>query len=166
MSNYFEDVPLGTTVELGQTTFTRDDILGFASKWDPQPFHLDEEAAKKSLFGGLCASGWHTAAMWLRHNIDHRNRINSQITYRGGKLAKWGPSPGFEKIRWLKPVFVGDTIRYTQRVKEKIESKSRPTLGLVVADNEGHNQNGELVFSVVSKIFVERRNPGPPVKKD
>lgn len=166
MSNYFEDVPLGMTVELGQTTFTREDIVAFAGKWDPQPFHLDEEAAKQSLFGGLCASGWHTAAMWLRHNIDHRNRINSQITYRGGKLAKWGPSPGFEKIRWLKPVLVGDTIRYTQRVKEKVESKSRPTLGLVVADNEGHNQNGELVFAVVSKIFVERRNPGPPVKKD
>ncbi len=160
MSNYFEDVPVGVTVELGQTVFHREDILAFAGKFDPQPFHLDEEAAKKSLFGGLCASGWHTAAMWLRHNIDHRNRINSQIVYRGGKLAKWGPSPGFEKIRWLKPVFVGDTIRYTQRVRDKIESKSRPTLGLVVADNEGYNQHGELVFSVVSKIFVERRNPG------
>ena len=164
MSNYFEDVPLGATVELGQTTFDREMILAFAEKWDPQPFHLDEEAAKKSLFGGLCASGWHTAAMWLRHNIDHRNRINDQIRYRGGTLAKWGPSPGFEKIRWLKPVFVGDTIRYSQRVKEKIESKSRPTLGLVVADNEGHNQNGEMVFSVISKIFVERRVPGPSAK--
>lgn len=163
MSNYFEDVAVGVTVELGQTTFDREMILAFARKFDPQPFHLDEEAAKKSLFGGLCASGWHTASMWLRHNIDHRNRINGQIIYRGDRLAKWGPSPGFEKIRWLKPVFVGDTIRYTQRVKEKIESKSRPTLGLVVADNEGHNQNGELVFSVISKIFVERRVPGPKV---
>ena len=121
MSNYFEDVAVGVTVELGQTVFTREDILAFARKFDPQPFHLDDEAARKSLFGALCASGWHTAAMWLRHNIDHRKRITDQIVYRGDKPARWGPSPGFEKIRWLKPVFVGDTIRYTQRVREKIE---------------------------------------------
>lgn len=162
MSNYFEDLEVGTWVEVGQTTFKREDIVNFARQYDPQPFHLDEAAAEASLFKGLCASGWHTAAVWLRHTIDHRRRMSDMVAFRGERPAKWGPSPGFEKLKWLKPVMVGDTIRYTTRYTEKIPSKSRPTLGLVVAENEGHNQKGELVFSVVTKVFVERREPGPP----
>ena len=79
------------------------------------------------------------------------------MRYRGERPAKYGPSPGFEKLRWLKPVFVDDTVRYTTRIIEKRDSKSRPQVGLVLFQNEGYNQHGELVFSLVSKMFVERR---------
>lgn len=160
MSTYFEDYVVGHRVEVGQTTFTREDIIAFASRFDPQPFHLDEEAAKSSIFGGLCASGWHTASVWLRHVLDHRKRINDLAQFRGERIARNGPSPGFEKLRWLKPVLAGDTIRYVTCVKEKVESRSKPAVGLVISENEGWNQHGELVFSVIGKVFVERRSPG------
>jgi len=159
MSNYFEDLASGTTVELGSHTFTREEIFDFARRYDPQPFHLDEMAAKESLFGALCASGWHTAAIWLRLVLDYRKREADLMAYRGERPARYGPSPGFEQLRWVKPVFVGDTIRFATRIKDKIESKSRPGVGLVVSENEGFNQHGEMVFSVIGKVFVERREP-------
>lgn len=159
MSTYFEDLQIGSRVDLGSHTFSREEIVDFARKYDPQPFHLDEEAARHSLFDALCASGWHTSAVWLRHLIDHRNREAELMRFRGERPARYGPSPGFEQLRWLKPVFVGDTLTFTTRVKEKVDSRSRPNTGLVFSDNEGVNQNGELVFSVVSKVFVERRQP-------
>lgn len=158
MSNYFEDLQIGSSVDLGSHMFSREEIVDFARKYDPQPFHLDEAAARQSLFGGLCASGWHTAAVWLRHLVDHRRREAELIRFRGEQPARYGPSPGFENLRWLKPVFVGDTLTFATRVREKVDSRSRPELGLVLFDNEGVNQNGELVFSVVSKVFVERRH--------
>lgn len=159
MSGYFEDLEIGATVNLGSYTFTREAIIDFARKFDPQPFHLDEKAAQQSLFGGLCASGWHTSAIWLRHLIDHRNREAELMRFRGERPARYGPSPGFEKLRWLKPVYVGDTLIFSTRVREKIDSRSRPEFGLVISDNKALNQNIEPVFSVVSKVFVERRCP-------
>ena len=81
------------------------------------------------------------------------------MEFRGERPAQWGPSPGFDKIRWLKPVFVDDVIRYTSRVHEKRDVRSRPNVGLLLSMNEGFNQQGELVFSVISKMFVERRLP-------
>lgn len=160
MSTFFEDYAIGQTVEVGQSTFTREDIIAFASRFDPQPFHLDEDAARHSIFGGLCASGWHTASVWLRHVLDHRKRISDAARFRGERIARHGPSPGFEQLRWLKPVLAGDTIRFTTRVKEKIESRSKPGIGLIVSENEGWNQGGELVFTIQGKIFVERRVAG------
>jgi len=159
MSSYFEDLQVGSSVSLGSHTFSREEIVDFARKYDPQPFHLNEDAAQQSLFGALCASGWHTGAVWLRLVIDHRRREAELIRFRGERPARYGPSPGFEKLRWLKPVFVGDTLTFTSCVRDKVDSRSRPDLGLVLFDNEGMNQNGELVFSVVSKVFVERRRP-------
>ncbi len=157
MSSYFEDLEIGATVSLGSHTFGREEIIDFARKYDAQPFHLDEKAAQRSLFGGLCASGWHTGAVWLRLVMDARKREASLMTFRGERPARYGPSPGFEKLRWLKPVLVGDTLTFTSRVTRKIDSRSRPALGLVLFENEAVNQNQELVFSVISKVFVERR---------
>lgn len=162
MSNYFEDLVIGHSIDLGTHTFGREEIIDFATKYDPQRFHMSEEGGKDSLFGALCASGWHTSAVWLRHTLDHRARVADRMIFRGERPAKWGPSPGFEKIRWLKPVFVGDTIRYTTKLVEKIDSKSRPGVGLVVSQNQGINQQGELVFEVYGKMFVERRTPFQP----
>lgn len=159
MSIYFEDLIEGPVTELGSHRFTRAEIVDFASKFDPQTFHMTEEGGAKSFLGGLCASGWHTSSVWLRLMVDHRQRQGQMMAFRGERPAKYGPSPGCEKIRWLKPVFVDDVIRFTTRVHEKRDVRSRPEVGLLLSLNEGHNQNGELAFSVISKMFVERRRP-------
>ncbi len=157
MSLYFEDIVPDEVHELGCYTFTKEAIIAFATEYDPQVFHLDEEAGRKSIYGAMTASGWQTTSVWLRMLIDERNREADMMRYRGERPAKYGPSPGFEKLKWLKPVFVDDTIRYTTRIIEKRDSKSKPQVGLVLFQNEGFNQHGELVFSLVSKMFVERR---------
>jgi acyl dehydratase len=157
MSAYFEDLVVGEPIEIGSHTFERAEVLAFARDFDPQPFHLDDAAAAASLFGGLSASGWHTAAIWVRLIVDYRNREADLMRYRGERPAQYGPSPGFENLRWLKPVRVGDTIRYVASVIERRDLASRPDIGLAVFRNEGYNQSGELAISLVSKVFVERR---------
>lgn len=159
MGIYFEDIVADQTHELGAYTFTRDSIVAFATEYDPQVFHLDEEAGKASIYGAMTASGWHTTSVWLRMLIDERTREADLMRFRGERPAKYGPSPGFEALKWIKPVYVGDTVRYTTRVIEKRDSKSKPDVGLLYFQNEGYNQHGQLVFSLVSKMFVERRTP-------
>ena len=150
---------IGETGDLGSHTFTREEIIDFARQFDPQPFHLDEEAAKSSLFGGLCASGWHTAAQFIRGIITTRQKVNAEALARGARLATYGPSPGFRDLRWLKPVYVGDTVSYRTRLIEKIDLKSRPNRGLLANAVQGRNQKGEIVFAVTSLILADRRQP-------
>lgn len=159
MSKYFEDIRLDETVELGAHTFTREEILSFASRFDPQPFHVDEELAKESLFGGLCASGWHTACVWIRLLVRSRQQAARDIEKAGGAPARLGPSPGIRELKWLKPVYPGDVITYRSTPVEKKASKSRPQWGIVTARHEGVNQNGETVLSLLGAVFVERRGP-------
>lgn len=159
MGLYFEDIAADETHELGCYTFTAESIIAFAREFDPQTFHLDEEAGKSSIYGAMIASGWQTTSVWLRMLIDERTREADMMRFRGERPAKYGPSPGFEKLQWIKPVHVGDTVRYTTRVIEKRDSKSRPGVGLLLFQNEGFNQHGEKVFALVSKMFVERRTP-------
>jgi acyl dehydratase len=160
MSDFYEDVRVGDVHEFGSHTFTADAIRAFARRYDPQPFHLDEAAAKASLFGGLCASGWHTAAVWMKLMVAHGQRVAAERKARGVDVAKPGPSPGFKELRWLKPVFAGDTISYRSRVTGKRELNSKPQWGMVFSDNEGTNQKGELVFSFKGQVLVERRGGG------
>lgn len=165
MAHYFEDIVIGETVELGSHLFTREDILSFATRFDPQRFHVDEEAAKDSLFGGLCASGWHTACVWMRLMAAHRARTAAAIAEAGRRPAQHGPSPGIRELKWLKPVYPGDVIAYRSTPEEKRGLRSRPGWGLVVTRNEGMNQKGEMVISFLGQLFVERRVPatGPEV---
>jgi acyl dehydratase len=157
MSHYYEDIVPEVTHELGCYTFSRESVVAFASEYDPQVFHLGEEAGRDSMYGAMTASGWQTTSVWLRMLIDERNREADMMRFRGERPARYGPSPGFEQLKWIKPVFVGDTVRFTTRIIEKRDSKSRPQVGLVMFQNEGYNQHGVLVFSLVSKMFVERR---------
>ncbi len=162
--NYFEDLVIGTSAEIGTHTFTAADIKAFAAKYDPQPFHIDDEAAKRSIMGALCASGWHTAALYTGFNIRARQKKEAAITAQGTEMAIWGPSPGFKDLKWPKPVFVGDTVWFSQTLVAKVDLKSRPERGLSVTRGEGHNQAGELVFQVTGQILVPRRDPftAPP----
>ena len=154
---YFEDIQVGDTIEVGRHTFTADDIKAFARRFDPQLFHVDEEAAARSHFGALCASGWHTAAVWMRLMIDHRRRESEAARARGEPVAGSGPALGLRELKWLKPVYVGDTILYKIEVMETRISASRAGRGLMTVRSTGVNQNGDMVISFISTTFVERR---------
>ena len=149
----FDAIETGERTELGSFTFTSDDIIAFARAFDPQRFHLDEAAAKASLFGGLCASGWHTGAVWMRLMVAHRRRVQALM---GDAMPKLGSSPGFKALKWLKPVFAGDTITYASTTTDKRASASRPGWGLVFHHNTGVNQHGETVFMFDGCVFWER----------
>jgi acyl dehydratase len=154
---YFEDMSVGERTELGSHTFTAEEIKAFARKFDPQRFHVDEAAAQASHFGGLCASGWHTAAVYMRHFVEFERREADEARARGETPARDGPSPGIRELRWLKPVYAGDTISFAREVKELRETTRQPGWGLMVAYNTGINQHGELVFSFIGAKFAERR---------
>jgi acyl dehydratase len=156
---YFDDIQVGDRMELGTHTFSAEDIKTFAAQYDPQAFHMDEAAAAQSHFGALCASGWHTIAVWMRLRVLYGRREDAERAARGEVIARLGPSPGFRELRWLRPVYAGDTITYLSEVAEKRASQSRPGWGLVFARNTGTNQKGELIMSFIGSGFVERR-PG------
>jgi acyl dehydratase len=145
----YEDFEVGKTYEIGEHTFTRDEIVAFAGQFDPQPFHVDEQAAAASPFGELIASGWHTCSVMMGLLV--RN------TFTGS--ASMG-SPGIDEIRWLKPVRVGDTIRMTTDVLDKRVSASKPDRGIVSTQWNGINQHGETVITVRTKGIFGLREPG------
>jgi acyl dehydratase len=161
---FFDDINVGEHHDLGRHTFSAADIKAFARRFDPQPFHVDEAAAARSHFGALCASGWHTAAVWMRLMVEHQRREDAARRGRGEQVAELGPSPGFRELKWLKPVYVGDTVSYATEIIETRPSNSRPGWGLIMLRNTGVNQRGEPVISFVSVAFVERREAAAKVR--
>ncbi|HVY58739.1 MAG TPA: MaoC family dehydratase [Xanthobacteraceae bacterium] len=155
---YFEELRVGERRELGSHTFTADDIKAFATRFDPQAFHVDEDAAARSHFGALCASGWHTAAVCMRHIVEARRREQDARRARGEPVARTGPSPGVRDLRWLKPVYAGDTVAFRSEVTA-LRPVRRPGWGLMMALHTGTNQHGVCVISFLGSVFVERR-PG------
>jgi acyl dehydratase len=155
---FFEDIAVGQRRDLGSFTFTADNIKKFAAQFDPQRFHLDEEAGRQSLFGGLAASGWHVGSICMKLLVADGQLQASEAIARGEEVAVWGPSPGFRDLRWIKPVLAGDTIAYATEVESLRTSEKRPEWGILQARNTGVNQRGELVFSLLATVFVPRRN--------
>jgi acyl dehydratase len=156
--NFFEDMEVGRRRELGSFTFTADLIKNFAVQFDPQRFHLDEEAGRNSLFGGLAASGWHVASVFMKLLVADGQRASKEAAARGEKVAVWGPSPGFRDLRWIKPVLAGDSISFASEIESLRTSDTRPEWGILQSRNTGTNQRGELVFSFLAAAFVPRRN--------
>ena len=144
---YFEDLVVGAQTEFGSYEVTREEVLDFARKYDPQPFHLSDEAAAKTHFGRIAASGWHTAAMTMaviaRHVVDQEQ-------------AGLG-SPGIDELRWRKPVCPGDTLHVRGEILEKTPSRSRPELGSFRTQTIVTNQNGETVMTFMSIVLIRRR---------
>lgn len=145
---YFEDFPVGTEMALGPYHVSADEIVEFASEFDPQPFHLDGESAQAELTGGLIASGWHTCAMAMRMFCD------AYILDAASEGA-----PGVEEVRWLKPVRPGDTLSGTSRVTAARVMRSRPHLGIVSLANEVRNQHGEVVCTLTNAGLMRLRDP-------
>jgi acyl dehydratase len=158
---YFDDIQIGDVLMTGKHVFNADEIKSFATRFDPQLFHVDDDAAAQSHFGALCASGWHTACAWMRLFIDHRRAENDAARGRGDPVAASGPALGFRDLKWLKPVYAGDVIDYKSEVAELRASGSRPGFGLMTIRTTGINQNGATVITFVSTTFVERRPERP-----
>ena len=154
---FFEDIAIGQRREVGSFTFTAEAIKKFAGQFDPQRFHLDEEAGRK-VFGGLAASGWHVGSVCMKLMVTDGQRLAKEAAARGEQVAAWGPSPGFRELRWIKPVLAGDTLSFATEVESLRSSEKRPEWGIVQARNTGTNQRGELAFSFLATAFVPRRN--------
>ena len=143
---YFEDFEVGRKIVAGSRTVTEAEIIGFATQFDPQPFHVDREAAEKSMYGGIIASGWHTCAMMMRVIVDGFLRDSSSLG-----------SPGVDEIRWLKPVRGGDTLKVTVTALDTKASTSKPDRGVVVTQWEASNQHGDVVAVVKGRAMFGRR---------
>ena len=143
----------GRKVGTGSLTFTAEDIVRFARDFDPQPFHVDEEQARQSLFGGLCASGWHTSAGWMQCFLRFWKEEIRRLAAEGLHSPTLGPSPGFKELRWLKPVYAGDTITYAVTLLEARIVASRPGWRINTILCEGENQHGEPVIRFESKVI-------------
>jgi len=144
---YWEDFEVGETADLGSCSLTEEQIMAFARKYDPQPFHVDPEAARRSIFGGLIASGWHTCALMMRLSVEAAQREQAAAT----------GSPGIDSCRWLKPVRPGDVLTGATEILETWPSRTRP-IGFVRRRVEMVNQRGEAVLAIVG-ISMYRRRP-------
>ncbi len=149
MLRYFEDFAVGEVFELGSRSLTQEQIIAFARDYDPQPFHVDPEAAKTGPFGTLIASGWHTVGIFMSLLVN--NLINDTISLG---------SPGIEGIEWRKPVKAGDRLTAQIRVYEATPSKSRRDRGILKTEGKLTNQNGEVVMTIRAVNFFGRR-PAP-----
>lgn len=146
---YFEDFFEGETLDLGSFSYTEQEIVAFARAYDPQPMHTDPDAARRSIYGGLIASGWQTATSYMRTLVDQLMRDSSSVG-----------SPGLDKLRWLKPVRPGDVLRARFTVLEARPSNSRPDWGIVRSRGEVLNQDDQVVMDVEAVNFFGRRPPG------
>jgi len=144
---YFEDFNVGDEVRFGRYEVTAEEIIDFARRYDPQPFHIDPEAAKQSLFGTLCASGWHTCAMTMRMLV--------QWMQESGQTSEG--SPGIEQLRWLRPVVPGDVLSMCVKVVGARLSGSRPGYGLVTFEQQTVDAAGKPVMTMTSTVFFRQR---------
>ena len=158
--NFYEEIVIGQRREIGSYIFTAEAIKKFAAKYDPQRFHLDEEEGRKSLFGGLAASGWHVASVCMKMLVTDGQRRVREAVKRGEKVGSPGPSPGIRDLRWIRPVLAGDTISFSIGIVSKRVSESRPGWGVVQTRADGVNQRGEEVYSIRAwTAFVPLRDP-------
>ena len=148
---YFEDCTVGTETLFGHYDVTREEVLEFARKYDPQPFHLSDEAAAKTHFGRLAASGWHTCAMTMA--VIARHVVETEQAGLG--------SPGIDELRWLKPVYPGDTLRVRGKIIDKTPSRSKPELGSFRTETTVTNQDGAPVMRFTSIVLIRRRPTEP-----
>ena len=144
---YFEDLVVGTKASFGRREVTREEVIEFAGKYDPQAFHLDDEAAAKTHFGRLSASGWHTCAMAMAMTVENA---------RTDRMAGLG-SPGIDELKWLRPVYPGDVLRCETELIDKRASQSRPEMGIIKSRMTVFNQDDVAVMSMVSNGLVATR---------
>lgn len=146
--HYLEDISVGDKLEFGRYEVTAEEIVDYARRFDPQPIHLDDDAAREAGLGGLIASGWHSVGMYMRMLVDN-------VLVGGSSM----PSPGADEVRWLIPVRPGDVLSIRSEVLETRPSRSKPDRGIVRSRYEMINQDGDAVMSLVAIGFARRRPP-------
>jgi acyl dehydratase len=146
---YLDDLQPGQTFALGRRRIERDEIVAFARAWDPQPFHLDEDAARASIYGQLIASGWHTACVFMRMFADG-------LLNRAAALG----SPGIDELRWRKPVHAGDSLEAAAEILEVTPSRSRPDRGAARIRCVVRNEHGDEVLTMIATVMFLRRPQG------
>lgn len=147
--HYWEDFKTGSREKIGSVVVDKDELIEFASRYDPQPFHVDEAAAQQSIYGGLIASGWHTCSMVMRLICDAYMLDSASLG-----------SPGMENLRWLHPVRPGDTLTAFRTIEQTRASSSRPDRGIVKTLWEVENQDKQLVLTMSGINFFLKRQPG------
>lgn len=156
MIKFYEDYVVGEETALGAHAFTREEIVAYAGEFDPQPFHVDDDAGRASIFGSLCASGWHTASVAMRMIVDGRDARRAECIARGEPVPPIGVSPGISKLRWPHPTRPGDVVTFRSRVESMRETR-RPQWGLVGQRTWGINQEGREALSFEGLVFIARR---------
>lgn len=151
---FYEDLPVDVTVAVGECVVEREEVIAFAARYDPQDFHLDDEAAARGPFGALAASGWHTCGMMMRLMVDEMHAQG---------LASLGGA-GIDELRWLHPVYPGDRLRLEAKILNKRRSRSRPEMGLMRRELTMINQNGKPVLRCVVNGMVGVRDPSAPIE--
>ena len=147
---FYEDLVVGEVHRFGAYAVTREEVIAFASKYDPQPFHLDDAAAAETHFGRLSASGWHTCAMTMSMLVDRHKHNGHQGL----------GSPGVDELRWLRPVYPGDTLSVETQMLEKRRSATKPDRGILRTATRVFNQDGVMVMSMTSRAMIRTRDPG------
>ncbi|MBL8576755.1 MAG: MaoC family dehydratase [Mesorhizobium sp.] len=148
LDEFFE---IGVVTPLGPHVFDAEGIKAFARKYDPQPFHMDEDAARNSVFGGLCASGWQTASAWMKRNL----ATPTKAWTGEGPAPVFGPSPGITNLKWLKPVYAGESVTYTRTAVSHRPMSSRPGWRLLTVRAEGIDSTGAKVIEFDSAVLVK-----------
>ena len=151
---WFEDIPLNEKATLGSYIFTEENILAFARAYDPQPFHVDKEAAARSPYGGLIASGWHTGAVGMRLMVGHRR---AEAAAGKEEVQDNYVSPGVKDIRWWRPVRPGTTLIYSIEAFNKADWPSLPRFGLLQSRNQARDEQDVLYYSYISQVLILRR---------
>ncbi|PWL26940.1 MAG: acyl dehydratase [Altererythrobacter sp. XM-24bin4] len=151
---YYEDLEIGAKQNFGRYEVTREEVIEFAKQYDPQAFHLDDDAAARTHFGRLSASGWHTCAMTMAMMVENMKNV---------KQAGLG-SPGLDNLQWKKPVYPGDTLRVESEVISKRRSQSRREMGLFKSRAQIFNQNDEIVLEMTSNGLIAVRDPDAPIE--
>jgi len=146
---FYEDLVVGVSHRFGARAVTREEVIAFASQYDPQPFHLDDAAAAQTHFGRLSASGWHTCAMVMAMLVERHQHTGHQGL----------GSPGVDELRWLRPVYPGDTLSVETEILEKRRSASKPDRGIFRTATRVFNQDGVMVMSMTSRAMVRTRDP-------
>ncbi len=149
-----DKLAIGETIVLGSHTFGADEIKAFAAKFDPQRFHIDETEAARSVFGRLCASGWHTISMWMKHNAASFPAMVERSRAHGEPI-EFGPAAGIRDLKWLKPVYVGDTITFTRKAVAHRALATRPGWRMLTAENAALNQDGDLVMRFTTMVLMK-----------
>lgn len=149
MTVYFEDLEIGATERFGRYEVTREEVIAFASRYDPQDFHLDDAAAAESIFGKIPASGWHTCGMAMNMVVSHWKKTGTADASMGGL--------GMDEVRWPHPVYPGDVLRCEIEVLDKRPSASRPEMGIIKSRWSVFNQNDTLVMTLISNSIWRTR---------